>query len=163
MMDAWLTAPTGGLATHFHHVLKSYARSQDFYLEMPQIRSRDQDFQFALVPTNDFLGIGPESDKFQQIKTVAKDAVMEVKSLSGDPLVIPTLPSGFNANYAHLAVFTLTAPDAVWNQLWAQVATTLGRVLSQGPVYLSTHGTGVYWLHIRFDPKPKYYSYAKFK
>ena len=24
--------------------------------------------------------------------------------------------------------------------------------------YISTEGSGVYWLHIRFDPLPKYYS-----
>ncbi len=30
-------------------------------------------------------------------------------------------------------------------------------------VWLSTCGTGVYWLHMRMDPSPKYYSYRPYK
>ena len=31
------------------------------------------------------------------------------------------------------------------------------------PVWLSTAGGGVAWLHVRLDDRPKYYSYAPYK
>lgn len=31
------------------------------------------------------------------------------------------------------------------------------------PIWLSTSGLGVYWLHMRLDRRPKYYTYEPFK
>jgi hypothetical protein len=30
-------------------------------------------------------------------------------------------------------------------------------------IWMSTCGTGVYWLHLRLDSKPKYYTYAPYR
>jgi hypothetical protein len=35
--------------------------------------------------------------------------------------------------------------------------------LSASPVWLSTSGLGVYWLHVRLDTHPKYYQYQPYK
>jgi hypothetical protein len=37
------------------------------------------------------------------------------------------------------------------------------RRLNNKPVWLSTAGAGVAWLHIRLDDRPKYYGYTPFR
>jgi hypothetical protein len=71
-----------------------------------------------------------------------------------------------DVQYAHLANFIRNgSPEhiaAVWNML-AQAY--LDRILQQqpNPVWLSTSGMGVLWLHFRLDTVPKYYSYEPYK
>lgn len=31
------------------------------------------------------------------------------------------------------------------------------------PIWLSTSGLGVYWLHVRLDTRPKYYNHDEYK
>ncbi len=35
--------------------------------------------------------------------------------------------------------------------------------LNSKPVWLSTAGAGVSWLHVRLDDKPKYYGHAPYR
>jgi len=35
--------------------------------------------------------------------------------------------------------------------------------LSDRPLWISTAGMGVYWLHVRLDSRPKYYRHAPYK
>lgn len=51
--------------------------------------------------------------------------------------------------------------DAV--KLWRCVAETMLRRLSGRPLWLSTAGAGVAWLHVRVDPVPKYYAYPPYR
>ena len=37
------------------------------------------------------------------------------------------------------------------------------RRLGTKPVWLSTAGAGVSWLHVRLDDRPKYYGYAPYR
>ena len=61
--------------------------------------------------------------------------------------------------YGHLLAFARTAPDPLWHDLWQRVAEEVLLWWSQerGSLWVSTHGGGVPWLHIRLDPRPKYY------
>ena len=52
------------------------------------------------------------------------------------------------------------------NLLFSQIGITLEKLLqdNQGKkVWLSTHGLGVHWLHIRLDFSPKYYQTQSYK
>jgi hypothetical protein len=39
----------------------------------------------------------------------------------------------------------------------------LGSAGEDAPLWISTSGLGVYWLHVRLDARPKYYTYAPFR
>ena len=68
--------------------------------------------------------------------------------------------------YGHLASYCRNASTQQIQSLWKTVATTYLIKLQQpneDPLWLSTSGTGVAWLHIRFDIQPKYYTYQPFK
>jgi hypothetical protein len=88
-------------------------------------------------------------------------------SLGGDSMLIAPKPTaGMGGNvYGHLAAFVRRAPKDQVIQFWKLVMETyLRRIDEIDPemVWLSTDGTGVAWLHIRLDPRPKYYDYTPF-
>lgn len=67
--------------------------------------------------------------------------------------------------YAHLGVFVRSAPEVQVLEVLRMVASeylTRLAVKSPHPVWLSTSGLGVAWLHFRLDSTPKYYQYRPF-
>jgi len=46
---------------------------------------------------------------------------------------------------------------------WKLVGGAMERRLGPRPVWLSTAGGGVAWLHVRLDDRPKYYGYAQYR
>ena len=65
--------------------------------------------------------------------------------------------------YGHLAAFVRLAPERQRQALWQSVGEAMARRVSTKPVWLSTAGAGVSWLHLRLDDKPKYYGYAPYR
>ena len=56
------------------------------------------------------------------------------------------------------------APDGQRVAFWAKVGAVYEALVKQGrPVWLSTEGSGVPWLHVRMDSRPKYYHTREFK
>ena len=89
---------------------------------------------------------------------------MTFGNLSGDAeLVVPTpMPK---LDYPHLSAFVRSAPSEQQRALWAAVglALTAWWLRTSEPVWTSTSGLGVSWLHIRLDQRPKYYTHAPFR
>ena len=77
-------------------------------------------------------------------------------------LVVPT-PSGTEVNHCHLASFLRTCSATDESLLWKQVGQSMLDRASRVPVWLSTAGGGVPWLHIRLDDRPKYYGHKAYK
>ena len=46
--------------------------------------------------------------------------------------------------------------------LWQSVGEAMARRVGAKPVWLSTAGAGVSWLHVRLDDRPKYYGYVPY-
>ena len=75
-----------------------------------------------------------------------------------------------NNVYGHLAAFVRRAPKDQIIQFWKVVMQVyLERIKSMessigggAAVWLSTDGSGVAWLHVRLDPRPKYYDYKPY-
>jgi len=83
-------------------------------------------------------------------------------SVGGDARLFAPTPREQNTSiYSDLAVFSRQAPQEQQLDLWKLV---LGEYLQQShPVWLSTSGLGVAWLHVRLDSIPKYYTYGPYK
>jgi hypothetical protein len=62
-----------------------------------------------------------------------------------------------------LAAFIRRAPRTQVHDLWRVVGATMEGQLSAMPVWLSTAGMGVSWLHIRLDSRPKYYGFRPYR
>ena len=115
---------------------------------------------------------------FQEHFDLCDKDVVTFSNLGGDAhLVVPCPPakpySDFDRNnyrniYGHLAAFMKLNPNMdQTHNFWIQVAKTFEEQIQKrskdSPMWLSTCGTGVYWLHVRLDSRPKYYSYQEYK
>jgi hypothetical protein len=89
--------------------------------------------------------------------------VVAFDNLGGDAtLVVPT-PQADDSAYGHLAAFVRQAPEEQSQALWQEVGLAMERRVGDKPVWLSTAGMGVAWLHVRLDSRPKYYGHLPYK
>jgi hypothetical protein len=73
-------------------------------------------------------------------------------------LVVPCAPRP-GSPYGHLVAFLAAAPEAQRDALWQVVGRLACEHLarSEAPLWVSTAGMAVSWLHVRLDLRPKYY------
>ncbi|MDB5433656.1 MAG: hypothetical protein JWP35_4772 [Caulobacter sp.] len=129
--------------------------------------SLDQPFVCVLV---DAPGLATALANSTPFKTplsgaAASREVVSFKNLGGDAeLVVPRdLEDG--ASYAHLAGFLRTAGPLQVRALWREVGLATDAWVNEtgSPVWLSTSGLGVPWLHVRLDARPKYYTHTAYR
>jgi hypothetical protein len=95
------------------------------------------------------------------VKARGKDVVV-FSNLGGDAVMVVPCPAGPASAYGHLASFVRHAPREQVHRLWQAVGRAMQERLSDEPVWLSTAGMGVAWLHVRLDSRPKYYGHAPY-
>ena len=78
-------------------------------------------------------------------------------------LVVPTPSQSPDVNHCHLGSFLRTANENQTDEFWFKVGQAMRSRVSKKPVWLSTAGGGVAWLHVRLDDRPKYYGYSPFR
>jgi len=86
-------------------------------------------------------------------------------NLGRDALLIVPFPLGPTAAYAHIATFMREGDPGQVDALWRRAGRVLaGRIKRESsPVWVSTSGLGVSWLHIRLDRRPKYLIWEPFR
>jgi len=138
-----------------------------YFWETPPVTnaSIDRDFEFVLVDSPQLDGIRTDERAFanQFAKAKPGTSVIKFSNLSGDATLIAPCCYGPMPAYSQLAAFTRMAPSDQQHELWTLVGATLEQQLGAQPVWLSTSGLGVYWIHIRFDAEPKYYTHEPYR
>jgi hypothetical protein len=89
--------------------------------------------------------------------------VVVFPNLGRDAVMVVPCPVAAPAAYAHLAAFVREAPDRQRHALWQSVGQAMLRRVGIEPVWLSTAGAGVAWLHVRLDDRPKYYGFGPYR
>jgi hypothetical protein len=93
------------------------------------------------------------------------EAAAVFASLGRDALMIAPCPRAPHAAYTHLLAFVRAAPRwqamAIWPILAREVASLRASGARQ-PLWISTSGSGVHWLHLRLDSRPKYYQHEPY-
>ena len=120
---------------------------------------------------------GGESDEGVVFDNLGRDARMiaprpplRKDTWSSSSSSSSSLPIDYLSPYCHLAKFVREAPTKQVDEVFAMVAREYLHRLKrlsptnkkQQPVWLSTSGLGVAWLHFRLDSSPKYYQYKPF-
>ena len=119
-------------------------------------------FEFVVINSAPLGHIIPDQSAFQEYFMAGK-AVVDFLNLGKDAhLLVPT-PIGNASCYAHLAQFVRHAPAAQQDEFWEKVGELYGAGLNNQPLWLSTAGLGVSWLHLRLDSRPKYYRHEGYK
>ena len=149
--------------TFFNEVL-SKNEFQAFFFEVKPVtlEKLNADFEFAVVNSLSLAKINSDKSAFQEYLSVG-DSVVTFHNLNKDAqLVVPNEISEKQA-YAHIANFVRRAEPKQIDTFWQLVGKVYKASIKNRPIWLSTSGLGVYWLHMRIDAIPKYYSYAKYK
>lgn len=139
-----------------------------FFWETPPVTqdSYHQVFEFVLVESRFLPAKRPQPRAFAEHfkKKEAKMGVVRFSNLSGDAmLVVPCPKSADMYTYTHLANFLRKASGEQTDAFWQQLGFAIAERLSAHPMWVSTAGLGVYWLHVRLDSRPKYYRFRAYK
>lgn len=84
-------------------------------------------------------------------------------NLGSDALLVAPCPTSASANYSHIGAFHRSAPESQQHGFWIAVAHSVVERTSSQPLWLSTAGGGVDWLHMRLDDRPKYYRHLPWR
>ncbi len=118
-------------------------------------------FEFVVLDAPN-LQPAPDQKSFAGHFSASEDVVV-FPSLGKDSTLIVPSPRGPAVHYVHLASFLRGAPPTQINALWMHSGSALKQRLGSSPVWLSTAGGGVAWLHVRLDQRPKYYWYGPYR
>lgn len=143
--------------------LLSSSPFEAFRWETPPVTSGncDRQFEFVLLDSPG-LARSPDVTAFDEHFVESAD-VVEFKNLGGDAILVVPCPRAEVSAYGHIAAFVRNAPVAQKHALWQAVGSAMDRRLENKPVWLSTAGAGVSWLHVRLDDFPKYYGHAPYR
>jgi hypothetical protein len=119
-------------------------------------------FEFVLLDSPG-LASRPDRDAFAEYFARAQESITTFANLGGDAILIVPCPIAEPSAYGHLAAFVRQAPAAQRDALWQSVGEAMARRVGAKPVWLSTAGAGVSWLHVRLDDRPKYYGFASYR
>jgi hypothetical protein len=119
-------------------------------------------FEFVLLDSPR-LAAHPDPKAFAAHFRRAGADIAVFPNLGGDAILVVPAPLAAPSAYGHLAAFVRLAPEAQRHALWQAVATAMTHRIGRDPVWLSTAGAGVSWLHVRLDDQPKYYGFAPYR
>lgn len=162
---------------------------KSYYFKLPEIISGKEHLQFILIKEDKLDNIKEDSVTYneyfvEQKKKCNQKGIITFHSIYEDVLLIVPCPnkskiykqeysgsgggSGSSGsgggNFKTISTFMRTAPTKQINEFWKTLANSLKQILNSNrihklPLYVYTHGLGVYWFHLRIEETryPKYY------
>ncbi len=92
-----------------------------------------------------------------------EEPVVVFTNLGGDATLVVPRQISEDADYSYLLSFLRTAPALQIDAFWEAAACAVLERVNENPVWVSTSGGGVSWLHLRLDDRPKYYTHAPYR
>lgn len=130
--------------------------------ESPPVTSStvNRAFEFVLLDSPSLIR-PPDTKTFESYFTTDEPGagIVVFENLGKDAVLVVPSPRTSDSAYAHLAAFTRNGPDSQNHALWQIVGETMQKRISARPIWLSTAGGGVSWIHVRLDSWPKYYGF----
>lgn len=122
-------------------------------------------FECALIDAPMLAAQAPDTRSFAEYfcKSDHNQTVAVMPNLGGDAMMVVPEIIGTVSAYTDLASFLRKGPEAQKIELLRSLAAAIRQRLGQRPLWVSTSGLGVAWLHVRLDSYPKYYQYRPFR
>lgn len=117
--------------------------------------------EFVLVDAGELAAVRADPRPFQAQLANHLPPVATFANLGGDAILVVPHATAL-ASYPHLAAFVRTAPIDVAQALWTAVGEAVADRSPAAPLWVSTAGMGVSWLHVRLDASPKYYAHRPY-
>lgn len=136
--------------------------AEQIYWETPALATdtAHEPFEFAAIPTG--LSRRPDSSAFRE-QLAETDMVATFANLGRDSLLVAPTDLGGPTQANYLLSFLRTAADDQIDRLWEAVGLAALDRFGDRPVWVSTSGGGVPWLHVRVDSRPKYYTHDPYR
>ena len=141
---------------------------ETFFFETPGVSSatRGQAFELVLIDAPELLDQITDVESFSENFEYTDEGISAFNNYDRDTLLVVPDPIITLAAYRDLASFCRHAPSTQVEALWRRVGAELERAVMKRPgerVWLSTHGGGVAYLHVRLSLKPKHFNHEPFK
>jgi hypothetical protein len=160
--DEWGELFRGDFARSLIAVAQQHADGGAFFWECASFQPGDLESPFICEILPGRLSHEADGSSFAEHGIFDSGSPAAFTNLSGDSMLIaPRLLSrdADQSKYAHLSAFLSGATAAEVAALWQSVGNTAKRLMDDGQTFwMSTHGGGVPWLHVRLDRRPKYFS-----
>jgi hypothetical protein len=148
----------------FYISLLAKSPFQAFFWEAPPLTrtTLQKHYEFVLIDSPSLASVKPNSAPFAKQLESSRDVIV-FENLGKDATLLVPRQIETRGAYTHLATFIRNAPESQTQELFKTLGETLGQHLTDQPTWVSTSGLGVYWLHIRLDSRPKYYSFQPYR
>ena len=120
------------------------------------LENEDSKFEESFMKNPNLPSIENFSDFQEYIQNSRNKYATAFPSLSGDTILVIPMPMN-GKNYVTLKDFVDNAPKIQQNEFWKKVAKVARRCMKNGKVWISVHGMGVPYTHVRIATSPKYY------
>lgn len=139
-----------------------------FFWEMPPVTAAtlDRPYEYALVDAPALEGTEADPSAFlDELDEAGPGDVVRFANLRGDATLVVPAPVAGRRGYGPIVDFLAFAPTEQRRQLLRTLSATMtGRLAERtAPVWVSTAGLGVPWLHVRLDDRPKYYRHEPYR
>jgi hypothetical protein len=138
-----------------------------FFWEMPAINKATLNRSYEFVTVNSTylatVTANPRPFATQLSHAPKQTSIVSFCNLGGDAVLVVPKPVTASTGYGHIAAFLRTAPIEQQHALLQTLAEVVLVEVGERPLWVSTSGLGVYWLHVRLDSRPKYYTYVPYR
>lgn len=163
----WRAQPDDGLRRQWTEALRALPQAACFW-ELPALHAGmlARPFECVCLDAPQLAAVRGPADRDSFARAFAIDdgtPFASFDNLGRDALLIAPRPFAATSDYRHLLRFLRLAPDPDADALWQRIAQELPARMAREPVWLSTAGLGVNWLHVRLDRRPKYFQHRPYK
>lgn len=136
-----------------------------YFWETPPVSKStiDREFEFVLIDSPKLADVNPDPSDFQQHFESANREVVTFPNLGKDALLVVPCPIAQIPACTHIAAFVRSAPISQQHLLWQTIGKAIASLLNEQPIWVSTSGLDVRWLHVRLDSRPKHYCFEPYK
>ena len=162
VLDLW--SESAEFRTFFNQALADIPLAS-FRWETPPLRrsSIQRPFEFVVWDSPELLTAADPTPFAAQLAAAGERDVVTFPNLGGDATLVTPCPGGEPSAYAHLAVLVRSAPPSQLDRVWQTLGEAMRIRVHESPIWLSTAGAGVAWVHFRIDTRPKYYRFESYR
>jgi len=158
--------------SEFIDILKK-SEFQTYFFETPKITKdtmKKTTFEFVLARAQALESVTADESTFQEYFGLCdkERKVTNFENLGRDAMMVVPCPVNQDRQvYSSLAPFMREGPVEQVEEFWKTSARVMKEHVkkksSKNPTWMSTSGLGVYWLHLRLDSRPKYYTFTPYR
>ncbi len=158
-----LLKESGVFREYYNETLSGCDFEAFFWENKPFTQQNMGDTYECNLVKSDFLATcSPDAQTFNSYFKENKSVVC-FHNLGKDAQLIAPCPLKKKSAYTHIGNFVRNAEEDQVHKFWETIGIETLKSIEKQPIWLSTSGLGVYWLHARIDTYPKYYQTKEYK